>query len=73
MNLLSLTIGGIILGSMPCGRRRYKSYLIGEYKNAAFISTLDKRRDSEAARLKRTLILLFDAASTNVSKKVELS
>ena len=72
MHLLSLTIGGIILGLMPCGRRRYNSSLIREQK-AIVISIPDKRRDSEAARLKRTLILLLDAASANVSKNVELS
>jgi len=47
--------------------------LIGEYRNAVLISTLDNIRDSEAARLKRTLMLLCEAASANVSKKVELS
>jgi len=55
---------------MPYGWCRYNSSLIGECEKAVFISTLDKRRDSEAARFKRTLIILFEAASANVSKKL---
>jgi len=73
MHLLSLTIEGIILGSRPFGRCKYNSSFIEEYKNAVLISTLDNIRDSEAARLKRTLMLLCETASANVSKKVELS
>ena len=67
-----LTVG-IILGSRPCGRRKYNFSLIEEYKNAVLISTLDNNRDSEAARLRRTLMLLCGAASANASKKLELS
>jgi len=73
MHLLSLTIEGIKVGSRPCGRRKYNCSLIGEYKNAVLISTLDNNRDLEAARLKRTSMLLCKAASANGSKKLELS
>ena len=57
----------------PVGRRRYKTSLIGEYRNAVLISILDKMSDSDAAMLNNTLILLLDAASANVSKKVDSS
>jgi len=69
----SLKMRGIIKGSKPWGRWRYNTSFIGEYRNAFFISILERIRDSEAAILNHTLILLWDAASAKVSKNVESS
>ena len=60
-------------GLRPLGRRRYKTSLMGEYKNAVLISILDNSRDSDAEILNKTLMLLFEAASASVSKKAESS
>ena len=46
---------------------------MGDYKNAFLISILDNSRDSDVAILNKTLILLFKAASANVSKNMESS